>query len=132
MTCCAASGWEVAVHAASQPPQPHVEGPQSAIMHRLGMLELLLSYSAMSAGTALHALGQPTGHADDASSQCCEKRPRRGAKRSADSSGDDSGLPGAKRARNYAYIEVHVSNSANGPKPATQLRVSVRHIKPWL
>ena len=130
MTCCAASGWEAAVHAASQPPQPHAEGPQSAIMHRLGMLELLLSYSAMSAATALHALEQPAGHADDASSQCCEERPRRRAKRSADSSCDDSGLPGAKRARNYAYIEVHVSNSASAPKPAAHPEVSMKPTKP--
>ena len=115
------------MHAASQPPQPHAEGPQSAVMHRLGMLELLMSYSATTAGAALHALGQPTGHADDASSQCCEDRPRRGAKRSADSSCDDSGMPGgAKRARRkYAYIEVHISNSANAPKPAAHPGVSM-------
>lgn len=133
MTCHAASGWEAAVHAASQPLQPQAEGPQSAVMHRLGMLELLMSHSAMTAGAALHALGQPTGHADDASSQCCEERPRWGAKRSAESSCDDSGAPGgAKRARrNYAYIEVHISNSANAPKPAAHPAVSTRtqHIR---
>ena len=128
MTCHAASGWEAAVHAASQPPQPHAEGPQSPVMHRLGMLELLMSYSAATAGAALQALGQPMGHADDASSQCCEERPRRGLKRSAESSCDDSGMPGgAKRARrNYAYIEVHISNSANAPKPAAHPAVSMR------
>ena len=130
MTCHAASGWEAAVHAASQPPPPHAEGPQSAIMHRLGMLELLMTYSAMPAGTAP---GQLAGHADDASSQCCEERSRRGGKRSADSSCDDSGLPvGAKRARrNYAYIEVHISNSAKDPKPAAQPGVSRRLQDTW-
>ena len=87
-----------------------------------------MSYSATTAGAALHALGQPTGHADDASSQCCEERPRRGSKRSAESSCDDSGMPGgAKRARrNVAYIEVHISNSANAPKPAAHSGVSMR------
>ena len=87
-----------------------------------------MSHSAMTAGAALHALGQPTGHADDASSQCCEERPHRGCKRSAESSCDDSGAPGgAKRARrNYAYIEVHISNSANAPKPAAHPAVSMR------
>ena len=87
-----------------------------------------MSYSAATAGAALQALGQPTGHADDASSQCCEERPRRGLKRSAESSCDDSGMPGgAKRARrNYAYIEVHISNSANAPKPAAHPAVSMR------
>ena len=112
------------MHAASQPPQPLAEGPQSAIMHRVGMLELL-SYSTMTAHTAVHALGQQMAHVDDASSQCCGERPRTGAKRAADSSGDDSGPPMAKRARNYAYIEVHVSNSANARKPAELPEVSM-------
>ncbi len=92
------------------------------LMHRLGMLELLLGSSVMSAGAGgpLHTAEQPANHADDATSQCCESRPHRESKRAAYSSDDDVAQPGAKRMRKYAYIEVHISNSPNAHKPACQ------------
>ena len=114
--CDAASGWEAAVHAASQPPQPHAEGQQAWMLHRLGLMELLM-HSAMSTDTLAsmhhHAAPEqpPAVHVDDASSQCCEFRPRRRTKRSRGVTWQQ----GAKRARNYALIEIHVSSSA-GPR----------------
>ena len=87
------------------------------MLHRLGLMELLMHYSAMSTNTSApmhhHAAPEqpPAVHVDDASSQCCESRPRRRAKRSR----DDVRQQGTKRLRNYALIEVHVSNSA-GPR----------------
>ncbi|CAK0772657.1 hypothetical protein CVIRNUC_003986 [Coccomyxa viridis] len=115
------SGWEAAVHAASQPPQPNLARPQDALMQRLGMLELLLQHSAMAArAAAAHA---PAVHpaachlADDASSQCCGDSAPRGAKRAAGGTAGDAGRAGSKRARNIAYIEIRVSTPAGSRKP---------------
>ena len=98
------------------------------LTHRLGMLELLMGNSVMSAGAGgpLHAAEQPANYADDASSQCCESRSHRESKRAAYSSDDDVAQPGAKRMRKYAYIEVHVSNSPNSHKPACHPQVIIR------
>lgn len=127
LLCHAASGWEAAVHAASQPPP--LARPQGTVLHRLGMLELMAWRYVMSANPAAPEPGAAqdwaAGDADDASSLCCDSHPRWATKRAADSSEDEMERPGAKkRMRHIAYIELCVSASANPRKPADAPPVS--------
>lgn len=140
--------------AACQPPKPYApdEPVQDALLHQLGVLELLVQHSAVllhlaaraAAAAAVAAAVKPPTHgsppspiresgssqcaetaclADDAASQCCQSRCGRRKRARDDCSGNEEGC-GAVRHRAWKKASPQCSLFRAGPGVTTQVLCS--------